>query len=90
MLKLEQCRASSLNLEKDVEVNTKYLNDKAVVISKLNSEQKKLYDEIKKKSRQIDLEKKQLETVKRRSIVRYEKKMYLINVLLHTIILIKL
>lgn len=66
LLKLEQCRTTSTNLENNLEENTKYLKNQGFIVSTLNFELKKLYTEIQNKSRQIDLENKQLETVKKR------------------------
>ncbi|XP_022161075.1 kinetochore protein SLK19-like [Myzus persicae] len=65
LLKLEQCRTTSFNLEQDIVENTKYLNDKGLVLSTLDSELKKLYTEIQNKTKHIDLENKQLEVVKK-------------------------
>lgn len=69
MLKLEQYRTTSSNLEKDIEGNTKYLNDQGLNLSVLKSELKKLYTEIQNKSNQIDFENKKLENVKKRQNV---------------------
>lgn len=66
LLKLEQFRTTSSNLENDLEENTKYLNNQGFTLSVLDSELKKLYTEMQNKLRQIDLENKQLETVKKR------------------------
>ncbi|VVC28629.1 Hypothetical protein CINCED_3A025872 [Cinara cedri] len=66
LLKLEQYRNTSFNLEKDIKENTKYLNDQGFVLSALDSELNKIYTEIKNKSRQIDLENKKLETMKKK------------------------
>jgi len=66
LLKLEQYRTTSSNLEKDIEVNTQHLNYQGLTLSMLNNELKKLYTDIQNKSRQIDLENKQLQTVKKK------------------------
>ncbi|KAE9542832.1 hypothetical protein AGLY_002743 [Aphis glycines] len=65
LLKLEQCRTTSSNLEQDIEENTKYLNDQGFALTTLDSELKKIYSEIQNKTKQIDLENKQLEIVKK-------------------------
>eukprot|EP00102_Acyrthosiphon_pisum_P020925 XP_016658135.1 PREDICTED: coiled-coil domain-containing protein 40 [Acyrthosiphon pisum] len=65
LLKLEQCRTTSFNLEQDIVENTKYLNDQGFALSALDSELKKLYTEIQNKTKHIDLENKQLEIVKK-------------------------
>ncbi|VVC24084.1 Hypothetical protein CINCED_3A023271 [Cinara cedri] len=64
ILKLEQFRNTSYNLEKNIEENTKRLNEGEIALSALDSELKKIYTEIRNKTRQIDTESKQLETFK--------------------------
>lgn len=66
LLKLEQYRTTISNIEKDVEENIKNLNNQGYALSALDFELKKLYTEIQNKSRQIDLENNQLETIKKR------------------------
>jgi len=48
-----------------MEENTKYLNDQGLILSTLDNEMKKLYIDIQNKSRQIDLENKKMETLKK-------------------------
>lgn len=73
LLKLEQYRSTSLNLEKEIEVNTKCMNDQVLALSIIDSELKKLHIDIQNKSKQIDLENKQLETLKKKSDVPIQK-----------------
>lgn len=68
-MKLEQHRTTTFNLEKEIEQNTKHLNNQELTISTLDSELKKLYTDIKNKSKQNDLENKQLEAAKKRNEV---------------------
>lgn len=68
-MKLEQCRTTSFSMEKDIEDNTKYLNDQGLVLSALDSELKKIFTEIHIKSKQIDLENKQLDRLKNKQEV---------------------
>lgn len=70
LLKLEQYCMTSSNLEKDVEKDTKYLINQGAVIFELNSELKKLHTNIECRSRQIELETKKLETIKKKCDVR--------------------
>lgn len=56
-------------MEKDIEENTKYLNDQGIVLSTLDSELKKVFTEIHIKSKQIDLENKQLDRLKNKQEV---------------------
>lgn len=65
LLKLEQCRTTSFNLEQDIVENTKYLNNQGLALSALDSELKKMYAEIQNKTKHIDLENKQLEIAKK-------------------------
>lgn len=69
LLKLEQYRTASSNLEKDIKDNTKYMNSQGLALSIIDSELKKLSIDIQNKSRQIDLENKHLETLKKKSDV---------------------
>ncbi|XP_025204479.1 coiled-coil domain-containing protein 40-like [Melanaphis sacchari] len=62
---LDQITSVYSNLEQDIEKNTKYLNDQGFALSSLDSELKKLYIEIQNKTKQIDLENKQLEMIKK-------------------------
>lgn len=66
LLKLEQYRTTCSNLENDVEKNSTFLNDLGFDLSTLDSELKKLYADIQNKSKQIDLENKHIETLKKR------------------------
>lgn len=66
LLKLEQYRNTISNLEKDINENTKHLNDRGLTLSVLSVELKKLYIDIQNKSRQIDLENKKMETLKKK------------------------
>lgn len=52
-----------------MEENTKYLNAQELVLSTLDSELKKIFTEIHIKSRQIDLENKQLDRIKNKQEV---------------------
>lgn len=69
LLKLEQYRTACSNLEKDIEENTKCMNSQGFTISIFDTELKKLHIDIQNKSRQIDLENKRLETLKKKSDV---------------------
>jgi hypothetical protein len=86
LLKLEQYRTTSSNLENDIEKNTTFLNDLGFALSTLDSELKKLYIDIQNKSKQIDLENKQMETIKKKQDAR--KIINLISILLHFILII--
>lgn len=66
LLRLEQYRTTCLNLENDVEKNTTILNDLGFSLSTLDTELKKLYSDIQSKSKQIDLENKKIESLKKR------------------------
>lgn len=70
LLKLEQYRTTSFNLEKDIEENNKYLTGQVCTISECDFEFKKILADIQYKLRQIDIETKQLEIVKKRHDVR--------------------
>lgn len=69
LLKLEQYRTASSNLEKNIEDNTKCMNSQGFALSIIDSELKKLHIDIQNKSRQIDQENKHLETLKKKSDV---------------------
>lgn len=70
LLKLEQYCTTSSNLENDIQKNTKFLNDQGLTLSTLDSELKKLYIDIQNKSKQIDLENKQMENLKKKQDAR--------------------
>lgn len=62
-----------------MEKHTKYLNNQEFTISTLDSELKKLYTEIKNKSKQNDLENKQLEAAKKRNEANIKIKLFSIT-----------
>lgn len=79
LLKLEQYRTTSSNLEKDIEENTKSMNDQGFALSEIDSELKKLLIDIQNKTRQIDLENKQLETLQKKCEVSVKPRKTMIN-----------
>ncbi|XP_050520950.1 coiled-coil domain-containing protein 40-like [Daktulosphaira vitifoliae] len=66
LLKAEQYRIVILNLERDIEENTKTMKEKSNLIFDLETELNKLLCDIQQKSRQIDIETKNLETVRKK------------------------
>ncbi|XP_050424677.1 putative leucine-rich repeat-containing protein DDB_G0290503 [Adelges cooleyi] len=66
LLKSEQYRSLITNLEKEIDKNTKIMKEKGQVMIDLESELNKLYSEIERKSRQVDVETKHLEAVKKK------------------------